>query len=324
MTKIVDLDKTRKLLLGSKTHRGLIPVSVTYVVLISLGFVYIMPLLTTIIYSIMTTSDMVDPMVVWVPTQIYFGHLRTAWQVMAFTEGLYTSLVMTAGPALVQTISTALAGYAFARYEFPLKRLWLAMLIIIYIIPTQVLIVPRFLLFMNYGLLDIPPWPTYLPAMFGQGIRSSIFILIFYQFFHSYPKSLDEAAEIDGCGRFKLFRLIAIPMVKPAIVISFLFSLVWYWNETTMFTALYARLREISLFGVSVDRIYTLPLRIIRFQARYEHMQREAGILGQHHTILDSVTLSGMLLAILPLLIIYLILQRHFVESVERSGITGE
>ena len=324
MVRYADIDKARKIMLGSKTYRGLIPTAVTYVVLVSLGFVYILPLLTTVLYAVMTTQDLTDPMVVWIPTQIYLGHLRRAWEVMAFTEGLYTSLVMAVGPAVLQTISTALAGYAFARYEFPFKRLWLAMLIFVYIVPTQVLMVPRFLMFMEYGLLDMPPMPTYLPAIFGQGIRSSIFVLIFYQFFYNYPKSLDEAAEIDGCGRLKLFIKIALPMVKPALVISLLFSIVWYWNETSMFTVLYARLREISLFGVTVERIYTLPIRIIRFQDRYENMMIAQGIRLDHITILDSVTLSGMFLAILPILILYLILQRQFVESVERSGITGE
>jgi len=161
--------------------------------------------------------------------------------------------------------------------------------------------------------------PTFLPALFGQGLRSSIFVMIFYQFFHSYPKSLDEAAEIDGCNRFKLFWKIAVPMVKPAIVISLLFSIVWYWNETSMFGMFYGPVRDVSLLGVPIEGHFeSLPLRIIRFQDRFEDIE---GVAAQ---LLDSVTLAGTLLSMLPILILYLVLQRYFVESVEKSGITGE
>ena len=313
------LSKTRKVLLGSNSRRGIITSLVTYIVLISLGFAYLLPLFNLIAQSIMTTQDIVDPMIVWVPTRIYFGHFIQAWNVLAFMEGLYLTVVMSVIPAILQTVATALAGYAFARYDFPLKRFWIIMLVLVYIIPTQVLMMPRFLMFLNFGIGILPPMPTFLPALFGQGLRSSIFVMIFYQFFHSYPKSLDEAAEIDGCNRFKLFWKIAVPMVKPAIVISLLFSIVWYWNETSMFGMFYGPARDISLLGVPIEGHFeSLPLRIIRFQDRFEDIE------GTAAQLLDSVTLAGTLLSMLPILILYLVLQRHFVESVERSGITGE
>jgi len=313
------LGKTRKIFLGSKTRRGIVPSTVTYVALISLGFAYLLPLFNIIVQSIMTTQDIVDPMVVWVPTRFYMGHFRQAWNVLNFTEGLYLTVVMSVIPAILQTISTALAGYAFARYEFPLKRLWIVMLILVYIVPTQVLMLPRFLMYLDMGIGNLPPLPTFLPAIFGQGLRSSIFVMIFYQFFHSYPKSLDEAAEIDGCGRMKLFWKIAVPMVKPAIVISLLFSVVWYWNETSMFGMFYGQVRDVSLLGVPIEGHFeSLPLRILRFHDRFEDLE---GVAAQ---LLDSVTFAGTLLSMLPILILYLVLQRHFVESVERSGITGE
>ena len=312
------LDKTRKVLLGSKSRRGIIPSAVTYIVLISLGYAYLLPLLNVIAQSIMTVSDVVDPMVVWVPTRLYLGHFRQAWSVIEYPSGLYVSFVMAVIPALLQTISTALAGYAFARYDFPLKRLWIVILVLVYVVPVQVLMLPRFLMFMDLGIHNVPPWPTFVPAILGQGLRSSIFVMIFYQFFSSYPKSLDEAAEIDGCGRFKLFGVIAVPMVKPAIIISILFSVVWYWNETTQFAQLYATTRDFRLLGVPLANMQNLPMRVIVFQDRFEHFE------GQAAQLLDSVTLAGTLLSILPLLILYLLLQRHFIESVERSGITGE
>ena len=313
------LDKARKVALGSNSRRGIVPSAVTYIVLISLGFAYMLPLFNIMVQSIMTISDVVDPMVVWVPTRLYFGHFRDAWAVLDYPQALYVMLVMAVIPAVLQTISTALAGYAFARYDFPLKRLWVVLLVLVYLVPAQVLLLPRFLMFLEMGIHVRPPWPTYLPAIFGQGLRSSIFVMIFYQFFSSYPKSLDEAAEIDGCGRFKLFGIIAVPMVKPAIVISILFSVVWYWNETTQFGQLYHTLREHRLLGVTLPHLRSLPIRVIMFQERFDQLHH-----GTAAQLVDSVTLAGTLLSMLPIIILYLILQRHFVESVERSGITGE
>lgn len=85
--------------------------------------------------------------------------------------------------------------------------------------------IPRYILFSNYQIINTP-LTQFLPAAFGQGIKGALFVLIFMQFFSSYPRALDEAAEIDGAGKVKLFCKIAVPMARPAIVVSLLFSLV--------------------------------------------------------------------------------------------------
>ena len=152
-----------------------------------------------------------------------------------------------------------------------------------------------------------------LPALFGQGIRSAIFIMIFYQFFNMIPKALDEAAEIDGASPFKIFYRIALPLALPAIIVAFLFSFVWYWNETYL-TSLY------------MSSARTLPIQLSRFAASFREMfpesfQPDAGFVD---TLNEAIYMAGTLISILPLLIFYFILQRWFVEGVDRSGITGE
>lgn len=166
------------------------------------------------------------------------------------------------------------------------------------------------MLFSELGLLGSLNAFT-LPAVTGQGINSAIFILIFYQFFRRLPKSLEEAAMLDGAGHFRIFFRISVPLVGPAFLISFLFSLVWYWNETYL-ASLY--------FG---NELTTLPLQLQKFVDTYEKMFASTdSAMGDK--INEGIRMAGTMLSILPLLIVYFITQRWFVEGVERTGITGE
>ena len=153
--------------------------------------------------------------------------------------------------------------------------------------------------------------PAFLPALTGQGLKSAIFVLIFYQFFHSSPRSLDEAAQIDGAGKIKVFFQIALPMCTAAIVVAFLFSFVWYWNETYQSGIFYGQV------------IRTLPMRLQGFVDEYSRLY-PASKTGDGNRINESIRMAGTLLTISPLVILYAFLQRQFVESIEKTGIIGE
>lgn len=208
-------------------------------------------------------------------------------------------------------MSCAMAGYAFARHEFPLKRLWTVMLIAAFLIPAQVTLVPRYLMFYKYGLTNTP-FAVWLPALLGQGVNSSIFILIFENFFGSYPRSFDEAAKLDGAGKFTIFFRVALPMVKPAVVVSILFSFVWVWNET--YTAG-------QLMGAGLR---TLPMKLESFVAEFAGIYNSAS--GDMSARLnESGRLAATLLVIAPLMLLYLILQKSFIKGIDAaSGLTGE
>ena len=150
-----------------------------------------------------------------------------------------------------------------------------------------------------------------LPALFGQGYRSAIFILIFYQTFLSFPKVLEEAARLDGASDLRIFFQVALPAAAPAFIISIIFSTVWYWNETY--------LTVISLEG----GIQTLPMQLAKFTQAYENLY-PPGMVNIFDRLNEAVKLAGTFLNILPLLVMYFVLQKWFVESVERSGVTGE
>lgn len=300
----------KKLFFGKGKSNGLAVKLFVYVLLLALGFVYLYPLLFMSVNSLKDSSDLVNPTVSWVPTRFYLGNYTIAMKVLQFGKALVSSLIMAGVPAILQTASCALIGYGFARFNFPLKNFWMILLLAAFLIPTQVTLVPKYILFDAYKMLD-KVWPSFLPALLGQGIKGSIFVLIFYQFFKSYPIVLDEAAEIDGAGKFATFFRIALPMSVPAIVVAFLFSFVWYWNETYL-AGIY--------FG---KEIQTLPMRLQSFVNSYSALY--PGSDGSTENRLnESIRMAGTLITIAPLILMYIVLQKQFVESVDRTGITGE
>jgi len=305
-----NIDRIKKKLLGAGKTDGLLKKLITYALLLGIGFVYLYPLMFMIVNSLMDVSDLVNPTVRWVPTRMYFGNYRIAYKVLDASKTFGVSLVMAGLPALFQTACCAVVGYGFARFEFPLKRLWMLLLVITFIIPGQVTMVPRYMLFDAYGMINTP-LPSMIPALLGQGIKSTIFVLVFYQFFHSYPKVLDEAGEIDGAGKLKIFLKIALPMSVPAIVVAFLFSFVWYWNET-------------YLAGIFFGKtIQTLPMRLQSFVDSYNRLYPTSDGSAVNR-LNESIRMAGTLLTIVPMLLMYTVLQKQFVESVDRAGITGE
>lgn len=303
-------DHLKNFFLGSRTSYGLIFNVLLYMLLIAIGFVYLYPLLFMFITSIKSPEDLLNPMVQWVPTQFYVENYIKAFRVLEYPHTLLSSIAVSVIPSIIQTVVCSLVGYGLARYRFRGKNLLFALILVTFIIPAQNTVIPQMLTYRNMGLLGTI-WSLILPAMLGQGYKSAIFILIFYQTFLSLPKVLEEAARLDGASDLKVFLTIAVPAAVPSYIISLIFSIVWYWNETY--------LTVIFLEG----GIQTLPMQLSKFVQAYE-MLYPPGMVNIFDRINEAVKLSGTFLNILPLLLMYFILQKWFVESVERSGITGE
>lgn len=296
-------------LLGMKFSDGWVFKILIYGLLISLGYVYLYPMLYMLTNSFMTVSDIIDASVRWVPSRLNWENYVVVWEAIDYPRALWDGILLAGLPALSATLSSALIGYGFARFEFPLKKTLLVLMILTFIVPPQITMMPTFRLYANYGLLGSIRTFIY-PAILGQGFNGAIFILIFYSFFKMIPKSLEESAELDGASPIKVFTKIAIPLAIPAIIIVFLFSFVWYYNETFL-SGLYLRGSE----------ILTLPLRVEQFFINYTSLYPEG---SQARELMQAAKLAGNILTILPLLVLYFFTQRHFVESIDRTGITGE
>ncbi len=300
----------RGALFGNRAGYGLVFTVVLYALLIAIGFVYLYPLLFMLVTSFKSVDDLLNPMVQWVPTELFIGNYARAFRVLDYPATLAASLLMSVVPSLIQAAVCALVGYGLARYRFPGKGLIFVLILATFIIPAQSTVIPQMLTYRQFGLLG-NPLALILPASFGQGLNSAIFILIFYQTFLSLPKGLEEAARLDGASDLAIFLRIALPTAVPAFIVSIIFSIVWYWNETY--------LTVIFLEG----SVTTLPMQLSRFTQAYENLY-PPGVVNVLDRINEAVKLSGTFLNILPLLVLYFVLQRWFVESVERTGVTGE
>jgi multiple sugar transport system permease protein len=298
--------KVRKVLFGLRFNDGLIFKTTVYLLLIGIGFVYLYPLLHMLTMSFKDLGDLLSPTVFYLPTKFYTENFSMSYEVLNYFPILLSSLSVTLIPAVLQTMVASLIGYGFARFRFPFKKTLFVIVLATYIIPPQITMIPRFVLFNNLGFLETV-WAILVPALLGQGLNSAIFILIFYQFYKMIPKSLDEAAQMDGANHLYIYFKIAIPLSIPSFVTSFLFSFVWYWNETYLS----------SLFlGSSVQ---TLQLRLLTFVSAYQDL-----FPGQANMINEGIRMAATLLIILPMLIVYFILQRLFIEGIDKAGITGE
>lgn len=304
------IERARGLLFGSRAHRGWVSSTILYVLLIAIGFVYLQPLLFMFVTSIKSPADLLNPMVQWVPSELYLGNYLKSLRVLSYPETLLVSVGISVIPALLQTLVASVVGYGLARYRFWGKPIVFLLLLATFIIPPQNTVIPQMLTYRDLGLLG-NPLALILPALMGQGFRSAIFVLIFYQNFISLPKVLEESARLDGASDLRIFLAIAVPAALPAYIVSLIFGTVWYWNETF--------LTVIFLEG----GVTTLPMQLSKFVQAYENLY-PPGTVNVFDRLNEAVKMSGTFLNILPLLVMYFILQRWFVESVEMTGITGE
>lgn len=312
----VNKEKVRKYLLGAKDREGLLPLIIKYILLIGIGFVYLYPVLYMISTSLMSLDDLLDASIKWIPSSLYLTNYINAFKVMDFFKSLGKSILIAGVPTLIQVCSCAVIGYGFARFDFRGKKIMMGILIFSFILPAQVTMMPNYVLFTNLELIGKLS-AFNLPALLGQGIKAQIFILIFYNFFKQVPQALIEAAHIDGAGYFRSFFRISLPSAAPAILVVFLFSTVWYWNESYL-TTLY-----IAGLGTNkANSLTTLVVELKNFTSIYE--QYNQGSQQQLGNINESIKMAGTMLSILPVLLMYGFLQKYFVESIDRTGITGE
>lgn len=307
-------EKVRKFLLGSKEKQGFIKVFCIYALLICIGFIYLNPILHMISSGFMTLDDLLDSSINWIPSTFNLDNYLQAAKSMDFWPSLGKSIIIAGVPTLCNLVSCSLIGYGLARFEFPCRKVVLGIIVFTFILPSQATMIPTYVLYSEMGILGTL-WSFVLPAILGMGINAPIFILIFWQFFRQVPKVLIEAAQIDGAGYFKSFFMISLPSAAPAFITVGLFSFVWYWNESY--------LTEIYVSGVVTKSGWTsLVIQLDNFATNYSTYATTSNSTAV--SLNESINMAGTMLSILPLLLMYFVLQRYFVESIDRTGITGE
>ena len=295
-----------------------------FFLLLGLSFVILYPLLFMLSNACKPIEQTTDPSVIWIPKSFTLNNFDLAIQGMKYGAAFTTTLLTSGVSSILQVCSCALIGYGFARFQFKERGLLFACVLFTIIVPPQVVAVPTYQMYFSFTIPVLGPWlesvtgwdlsvnlinsplVTYIPAMLGVGLRSGVYIFVFRQFFRGIPKELEEAATVDGCGALRTFLRIMVPNAGSAFLTVFLFSFVWYWND--YFNS--------SIFLPS-RRTLAVSLTMLRLSLH---------TLGVNY--LDPFSVSarlqaGALLTVLPVLVIFLFLQKYFTEGIERTGLVG-
>ncbi|MBP3451714.1 MAG: carbohydrate ABC transporter permease [Agathobacter sp.] len=321
MKQLFHLDDNAKFKLRVKaTHyKGKAMDIFRYAILIGISYIILSPLISILSKSFFGDSDVYNSMVYLIPAEPSFKNYELALLRMDYWPTLIKTMLYIGGLTLVQLFICSLVGYGFARFNFPLKKLLFGCLILSIVIPSYTIMLPLYMHFRDFdplglfSLLGMGPqnWlktikPVYLMTFLGCGLNAGIFIYIFQQFFRGVPKELEEAALVDGAGFIRTFFQIMLPCAKPSIVTVAVFSIVWQYNDN-----FYA-----SLFGVNSD--YQLGVKLAGLGGMLDSLDKIVNPEFQ-----ELYINAGVVMMIIPILIIYIILQKSFIEGVERSGIVG-
>lgn len=284
------------------------------VILFGVGFIIMYPVIYMVSCAFRESSDMNDPSVMWIPKHFTLSVIKDTVKAMDFGNTLKNTLFLNVGCSVVQVISCAVTGYGFARFDFRGKKFLFVIVIMMILVPPQVISLPLYTQFMNFGIgsfrvnLIDSMFTMYLPALTGNGIKSGLMILIFRQFFRGLPRELEDAAYIDGCTPLRTFISVMFPNALPAILTVFLFSVVIYWNDYYTSSVFFRNTKTLALVLENLDNELQKHLfgsETLQINPREQIVWKEAGCL----------------ISIAPVLLMYVCLQKHFTEGIERSGL---
>ncbi len=287
-------------------------------ILIGVGYVILSPVIGIIVNSISSNKDAYNPMVFVLPQFPTLERYALVIERMNYFPTMFRDLLYTLTLTALQLLVCSMVGYGFARFDFPMKKLLFGCVVVMIVIPAHTIMLPLYMTFKSFDPFGIVSAikgtpgimgtvvPMYIMTLLGCGVRSGLYIYIFNQFFRGLPKEIEEAALVDGCGVWYTYFRIMLINAMPAVITVAVFSIVWQFNDT-----FYAK-----LFLISEDVV--ISKKISSLQAVIANVDK---ILDT--TIQELYLDAGIVLIILPILIIYLVLQKYFIEGVERSGIVG-
>lgn len=282
-----------------------------YLCLCCIAYVFLFPFLFMIVTALKSPEDLVDITIQWIPSGLYWQNFAIAWKELVYPRYFFNSLVVTVLSTVGHVVSCSLVAYGFARYRSRLLDVLFLVVIFTMIVPIQVIIVPLFMMYSNFGWLN-SYFPMIVPTFFGFGLRGGLFIFIFRQIFLGMPKELEEAAFIDGCGRLHTYGRIALPVAQPAILVSVILSVVWHWNDYV----------EPGYYIISQSK-KLLPAMLPNMYRMAQGIGGGAGENVGEFVFTKGMAMAGTFLVLLPVLLFYILLQRKFMTSIERTGLVG-
>ena len=290
-----------------------------FVIILGISYVILAPVIGLVSSSFFSNADAYSPTVFTIPMAPTLERYQRAIVHLKYLPTLGRTLLFSISLTLIQLMVCSMAGYGFARFKFPLKKLLFACVVVMIVIPSYTIMLPLYVTFRDFdplGLVTLltgapinlmgTTWPVYIMTGLGCGLRSGLFIYIFNQFFRGLPREIEEAAFVDGAGTWYTYFRIMLLNAMPAVITVSVFSLVWQYNDT-----FFGRLFLISNNVLLSKRVSSLQVNIRTLDRIMDP------------SIQQLYVSAGIVLLMLPMVILYLLLQKKFVESVERSGIVG-
>jgi multiple sugar transport system permease protein len=283
-------------------RHGRLPFSPWHLLLMPLALLFVLPLVQMVLTSLMDDSEINRfPPRFW-PSAVDLGQSGAGRQISGGYIGLFTdvpvgrwllnSVIVSAVAVVSHLVLCSMAGYGFARLRWHGRSVSFFLILGTIMIPTQLLLVPTYVMFSRLGLVDT------LAAAFVPWLASAFGIFLMRQFFLSLPSELEDAARIDGCTTFGVFWRIVLPLARPALATLAVFTLLGAWNDLIW-----------PLIAISSEQNYTIQLGLANFQ-------------GTRRTQW-SLLMSGNVVATMPLVVAFLLAQRHFVATMTFSGLKG-
>lgn len=290
------------------------------IIIVGICYVILGPVLGMISSSFFSNEDNYNPMVYLIPQNPTIERYQLAIKYLNYGKTMTSSLFYSLSLMALQVFVCSMVGYGFARYKFPFKNILFACVVIMIVIPTHTIMLPLYMTFAKFDVFGIiklvnggeavnllgTTIPMYILTLFGCGLRSGLYIYIFNQFFRGLPKEIEEAAFVDGAGTWYTYFRIMLVNAIPSVITVAIFSMVWQYNDT-----FYAK-----LFVISDDVV--ISKKISTIEASISNVEK---ILDP--AILEIYLDAGIVLVMIPIVIIYIALQKQFIEGVERSGIVG-
>jgi multiple sugar transport system permease protein len=273
-------------------RRFKLPFSAWHLLLMPLALIFVLPLVQMVLTSFMSTAEINQFPPKLIPTSLHFEGYRTLLTETPVIRWFGNTVLVSVVSVVSHLVLCSAAGYGFARLKFAGRGLAFLVIIATVMIPLQLLMIPTYLMFARIGIVDT------LAAAFVPWLASAFGIFLMRQFFLSLPVELEEAALIDGCGTWRTFRSIVLPLARPALATLAIFTLLSSWNDLLW-----------PLVAISDDSRFTLQVGLANFQ-------------GTRRTEWAQL-MAGNVIATAPLILAFLFAQKRFIATMSFTGLKG-
>ena len=301
-----------------------------WLLIIGLSYIIIYPIIQLLVPSLTYITEVDDPAIIWIPSHPTLKTFVAAWQLTSYLSTIGITFLYVSGIVLLQTFVSSIVGFGFARFNFPGKKILTVILLFSIAVPYFAIELSTRYHFTNFDILGLvklfnhgqtlnllnKPIVYLLINMTGVGLKGGLFIYIFMKFYSNIPEEIEESAIIDGASYFRVYWNIILPNAKPAIITCVVLAFVWNYGDY----------QNSFLFNNNMQLIGNVLIRNVKGnQYIGTFAQRVYQIPGSSITVtmFGAVRDAAILLFMLPLIIFYLIVQKQFVESFERSGLVG-